>query len=319
MTPAELVPLATARESRMTATESAFLTWMLDPSWEQRLRASVDVLWEQSPNIGGFLVAWAAVQNNRISLAVEAAETVDYADPCWRRSPLLWTARVDAHHLATDYEEELGHALEARRRFPADPYFVQSEARARAGLGQLEDLSVMVDLFYELPTNDRVIYNLRHLAYELEVHGYEGLARDLHRQGHEFGLSRAGVSTYDRTFGAYNVLPPAEALPILEAAREELPNDGDIRAALAFVLQRLGRLEEARVLEEVMLGSPRNVQPALLAAERGETRLAVDRLIAAFEAGRGYYTVGGLFLHYSPTVIPLLDDPAFQAVMRPRN
>ena len=123
----------------------------------------------------------------------------------------------------------------------------------------------------------------------------------------------------DGALTAFRGLPPEEALPILEAAREELPNNGDIRASLAFVLQRLGRSEEARALEEIMLRSPTNPYPALLAADRGETRAAVDRLIAIFDAGRTYYLAGNLFLHYMPELIPIRDDPAFQAVMRPKN
>ena len=67
------------------------------------------------------------------------------------------------------------------------------------------------------------------------------------------------------------------------------------------------------------LRSSTNPYPALLAAERGDTRVAVDRLIAIFDAGRGYYVAGNLFLHYMPELIPIRDDAAFQAVMRPKN
>ena len=317
--------LARGHVPTMSQSERGRYVWLTATDRETELRAALD-FWRGGA--GGadsygaaYAVAYSALNLNRVSLAVEAVEDLDYDDPCFRQWPAYWSARTTAHHLVGDYETERTHAQEARRRFPASARFPPAEARAAAALGDLEAIDPLVEAIVTLPAAASTVVNaLSDLGQELERHGRPDLARSVYARAYALATGRSSVSAAARAEAAYRSLPPAEALPAVQAFADESPTNSDALAYLALSLDRLGRGDEANaIVARLREVAPNSRWPGVIAGSRGDAQRTVDELRRAMNAGGTFYGVGNLFLHYVPELAPVREDPVFQAFMSPRE
>jgi hypothetical protein len=86
-----------------------------------------------------------------------------------------------------------------------------------------------------------------------------------------------------------------------------------------MTLRRVGRVDDAAAIERTLMESlPTSKLPALMAAERGDRTLALQRLRQSILAGGSFYLYNNPLLHEHPHFAALREDPAFREFVRPR-
>ena len=192
------------------------------------------------------------------------------------------------------------------------------EARARAGLGDVEGVLLLADTMKNaLGSTTNILRSLTDMGLELRAHGFPAEGDALLEDALAWAEQHPDVAPYYRARVHYYLERNEEALPILQELVQGNPTGSNL-GFLALTLDALGRPAEAdSLLEGFQERFPQNWFPALLAARRRDARRAVDLLKAAFEAGRNYYHNGEVSLHLEPSLDPIRDHPLFRELMRP--
>lgn len=224
---------------------------------------------------------------------------------------------MTVYHLAGDGVAERELAREGRDRFPQQAVFPFGEARSRILLGDPDGAEAMAAEIEAVPTTSAdVTWHLLYLGEELQAHGHPEAARRVYARAWGWVGSRTDVEIGPRSAAAYRALPPEEALPHLEAARDVLPTNTDALGRLAVTLQRVGRADETEALvtriREIL---PTSYWPAYVAASRGDAPATVAALRRRFAAG-GIFSAS---MHRAPELLPVAGDAAFQTLMRPKT
>jgi len=300
----------------MTAVERASLRW-LEGAPDESFEAARTLFATDSTYYAYWLV-WAGVRANQLAEAVRGADAMGVS---WRGCsagwPAAWSLPMTVYHLAGDGAAEGELAREGRDRFPQEAVFPFGEARAHILLGDTEGAEAMAAEIEAVPTTSaNVTWNLLYLGEELQAHGHPEAARRVYARAWAWVESRTDVEIGPRSAAAYRALPPEEALPHLEAARDALPTNTDALGRLAVTLQRVGRADEAEALvariREIL---PTSYWPAYVAASRGDAPATVASLRRRFASG-GTFSAN---MHRAPELLPVAGDAAFQTLMRPKT
>ena len=272
------------------------------------------------------LAAGIALRLRRPRLAIEFLRQGD-PENWWRAPFLYWDQMAHAYHMLGDHRQQLEEVRRGQSQ-QTNPVFIRwQEINALAALGRTEQIEALFQESYW----PRLGQSMANLAAELSAHGYGGAATEM--------LHRAVEWFEDRS--------PEQKRGLRD------------RRALAAVLLRVGRLDEAQVLFEGLVEDdghdlrfgPRYLaQLGIVAARRGDrveayrlSRLlevedpllnlipsesAYARAVIAAALGERERAMALLRqsgaplrsgLHGDPLVEPLWDYPPFQELLRPRG
>ncbi|MFC1575767.1 hypothetical protein ACFL5A_03890, partial [Gemmatimonadota bacterium] len=301
---------------RLTGMENLFLQWLRGGSDYEQYRAAEEFFAIDSVQFG-YALAFAAQWINRMDRARAGVLAIDFEDRCTQNWSPNYVLAAQTLHLVGEDEAALERALDGRRRFGLQRSLVMVEARARAGLGDVEGVLLLADTVKNAPSSTTsILSSLLEMGLELRVHGYPEEGAALLENARAWADQYPDMDSLRRARLLYYLEWYEEALPLFQTLAQESPGSTNL-GYLALTLDALGRPAEAdSVLEGFQERFPRSPYPALLAARRGDARRAVELLQANFDAGMIYYHNGQVNLHTDPDLAPIRDHPLFRELMR---
>ena len=172
------VPWERKRE-RLTPYEQLFLdlAWAEHANnYEEALRFA-RLLVQQAPRdfYANERLIYCAWYVNRAQEAVSTYESMTIPLAIYQNEVCEWMLRKvgDAYHALGEYESELAHVREIKKRYPAFLRIWGEEARALAALGRLDELNGLVDQIFAMPTHKGdYAYALMSAIQALRAHGH---------------------------------------------------------------------------------------------------------------------------------------------------
>jgi tetratricopeptide (TPR) repeat protein len=274
-------------------------------------------------------VASEALRSNRPREAWAVASELDPESPIivkagmWDR---LGTNVCNALHLLGEYRKELREVRKIREAHPDASRYLRFEIRARAALGQEDEVMGLID---EALRKDPRDYGIFEPAFrEFKAHGHPEAAGTVGQRGLAYIKERPAEereSGHCRSslFGLHYLLQQwEEATPILEEMVRDQPSNPFLRSVQGVVAGRTGSLEEARAIaEEVEArkvpfdGGWNSYYRACIAASVGDREGAVEHLKQAYSEGWESW----LSLHDDPDLASLKGYPPFEEFRRPKG
>jgi tetratricopeptide (TPR) repeat protein len=203
-----------------------------------------------------------AVKNNCPREAIKALSMLDPEGIWIKEWPYYWSIMTEAYHMLGRFRAELKQARRGRRQFPEVIFLLDSESRALAALGKIEEIIRLVDQSLNMKPD----WNYRsgwlivsdpgwlmiHAGQELRVHGFK----------------KESLRLFDR------------AVQWIQARPDEEKAKTDCREAMAYAYYGDEKWPESRILYEGLLkGDPENLyylrMCGVLAARRGEREEAL--------------------------------------------
>jgi len=319
-------PRMTSRDRQ----EMDIIRLVADGDWEMAYQRGARLA-EEWPLEMASGMGWVSFVTNRPGEGVRWAALLDKGDgqflePFVASWMGYWSHYTYVLHLVGDYRKELDIALEWRRRFPqATRYWTGAEAKARIGLGDLEGLDPIIDLYREQGWLEPLVG----LADEMRAHGHEEAARAfLEEEVARFETADAYLRS-----GGQNRAPVLYRLGRIEEAHalwdanvnvtREDPNVSSL-ARLGFSAALTGDTAQAREMEARLAGLPEYYDPdmefhrAKVVAVLGEKDRAVDILRDWATSGKEQFWPS--YLHSDYTLNSLLGDhPGFVELKRPKG
>ena len=166
-----------ARSDRLTELEGYNLAWFRGPA-EPAMRAAqaareLDPLgWTYGVGLRANQAGYFGVAAEALSHRAELAERGNYSAQSW---PAWRSQYLTALHAIGDHETELAEARLANADFADNPWWIWSEMRALAGLGDVDQVLALVDsaaVLLETLELPAFYENLEDIAVELMVHGH---------------------------------------------------------------------------------------------------------------------------------------------------
>ena len=240
---------------------------------------------------------------------------------------LPFTVLTDTQHELEFYDGELESARQGVEACGNQVYFQRCRARALIGKGEIDLAEEALDEGLRAPDARRLSLLLfLDIARELDAHGHPALALSVaergvaHVQDH---LSMDEASEWQRLRYVQLLTMLGrmdEALEIMLALNEEIPDDDDVLGWLGIVAAERGDKEAAerfstmlRDLDHPYLLGWDSFYRAGIAAHLGRSDEAMDLLREAFS--RGYeWNIG---LHASLEFKPLRGHPEVEAILHP--
>jgi len=313
---------------QVDALRYAYLT--LDP--ERSLDAARQMA-EIAPLESAYVLGVAAVFANHPEEGVEAFRLWRLGEGGYREAFVSvfgwWYFEycTEALHLSGRYQEELEAAQEGRRRFPEGGIgniLAQSEARARIGMGELEEVFPIVDGFRETGARGYILNTVS----ELSFHGLDDAARRI-LEDELAGLAHDSLSPAEIQYTGdilHRLGRNEEAQAVFRGIVERNPEGLRALGKLGVAAALAGDLDLAREMERRIDQHPQ------ADARSGEWLLAKAEMAAALgEKGQAVVLLEEysrtstnfpphIILHRSFTLPHLLKDyPPFQEFMRPKG
>jgi len=297
-------------------------------------RSAMGVLKVTQHPVSRMIASWAARNMNRPRemLGVLDMSVLGPGPGWWSKFTPMWDVMPGAHHTLGDYQAELGMALTGRARFPESFNPLRAEIRARAGLGQTDEV---LRLLAEATTLDSqpmgilpVLATPAYLAWnaaaELDAHGHPSAAAGAREIACRWLAGRANPSRADRLLEARLCLEGGDAERahrILEGLAG-LEDDIELSGLAGLIAASRGDAATARVvlsqlegLQDVYLYGQHLLLAAGIRASLDETDTAVERLRDAFAAGLSFTAD----LHALPALRPLAGRRDFAELLAPRD
>ncbi len=234
---------------------------------------------------------------------------------------------TDTQHVLGFYDGELESARQGVEACGNQVYFQRCRARALIGKGEINLAEEALDEGLRAPDARRMSLLLfLDIARELDAHGHPAIALNLaergvaHAQDH-LGMDEASEWQRLRYVQLLTMLGRLdEALEIMLALNEEIPDDDDVLGWLGIVATEHGDKKAAerfstmlRDLDHPYLLGWDSFYRAGIAAHLGRSDEAMGLLREAFS--RGYeWNIG---LHGSLELKPLRNHPEFEAILNP--
>ena len=322
-----------ALSHRLSPYEAESLAWhrtRLRGDREEAYRCTTRV-WRRYPGtVAHFVAGVAALENNRPRETLEIYRSLDPTRGWVRHFHVYWDMLTAAHHMLGRHDLELEAARAGRRRFPSLVSSVAYEVRALAAMGDLLRIQEPLDQARELPSQPSWPWGrVAELAgLELRAHGrgeegadYARLAVEWFRQEASDTRLRAGARA-DLARSLYLAEEWVEAEALFRELAAAFPQNLDFCGRLGVLAARRGDPEDAKEidgeLEQVtrpFLFGRDSLWRARIAARRGQPGRAIDLLRRAFAEGHAF----GLDLHTDPDLEPLLGEPAYRQLVRPKG
>jgi hypothetical protein len=244
----------------------------------------------------------------------------------------MWDIMPGAYHALKDYWAELGMALSGRARFPESFNPLKAEIRARAGLGQPDEvLKLVVEAMTLdsqpmgiLPVQATPAYLAWNAAAELDAHGHPCAAARAREIAFRWIAGRTAPSRADRLLEARLCLESGDAKRAHRILEGVAPHEKDIESLGLMGLVAAGRGDAATAravlsrlegLQDVFLYGRHLLLAAGIRAALDEADTAVERLRDAFAAGFSFTAD----LHALPMLRPLAERRDFAELLAPRD
>jgi tetratricopeptide (TPR) repeat protein/TolB-like protein len=310
---------------RMTTGERLTLEWLdgyLYARPEQSERAA-DEMFRLEPSTAGLSVQ-AAYRVGRIQDAIVRMEATRQLESVCGDFMIGWSTNSAIYHVAGRYEDQLALARRGLERLPDHRALMDMEIQALVGMGRVESADSVLAVMASLPPQPGYTPGLRGVwaARELRAHGHaEAADRAIAGSIEWFASQPPDASRYNRARAFYYAGHFAAADTLLASLAEEAPENRNYLGYRGVTLAALGRRNEALAISE-RLGTMDRLNhrgvhvgwQARIAAALEDADEAVRLLDQAFRIGF-FYSVS---LHREPWWDPVRDDPAFQALIRPR-
>jgi serine/threonine-protein kinase len=127
-----------------------------------------------------YMLAWAAMAENKPALAVRSLERLD-PDRGWMREwPAYFGVLAEAHHYLGQYDAELVAARRGRERFPMTLSLLLAEVRALAALNRTDELALaLASVSYASAMVRGGLPVFEEFIRELRVHGHRAQSESL--------------------------------------------------------------------------------------------------------------------------------------------
>ena len=280
--------------------------------------------WLDVSEVGWYAAAFSALGSNRPERAVEVLSRWNVRGTWMERWPSSWEVLGRAHHDAGEVREALEATTRGRRQLPDDPLLLRQEVRYRAALGQVSELSDLLDQAFTLPGSPIPI--VLDAAREYRAHDHRDAAMTALQRASEWLQSRpAGVrGTPEHRYDVARVLYWMErwedAASFFQELVREDPRDVDSLGHLGVTLARSDRRDEAlnvaerlQTLDVPYLYGVNTRWRAGIHAVLGDSAEAVRLLRQAISEGDPYTAKEG------PEFLGLQGYAPFAELMRPRG
>jgi len=297
-------------------------------------RFAMGVLKVTQHPVSRMIASWAARSMNRPRemLSVLDMSVLGPGPGWWSKFTPMWDIMPGAYHTLGDYQAELGMALRGRARFPESFNPLRAEIRARAGLGQTEEVLKLVAEAMTLHSQPMGIlpvlatpaYLAWNAAAELDAHGRSCAAAGAREIACRWLAGRANPSRADRLLEARLYLEGGDAerahgilkgLARLEEDIELSGLAGLIAAGRGDAATATGVLSQLEGLQDVYLYGRHLLLAAGIRAALGETDTAVETLRDAFAAGLSFTAD----LHALPMFRSVAGREDFAELLAPRD
>ncbi|HZD04692.1 MAG TPA: hypothetical protein VE173_07235, partial [Longimicrobiales bacterium] len=272
-------------------------------------------------------IAVAAREAGRFNRPKEALGKLRHIDTDhgWLRNfTLFWEEWAGAFHVVGDHRAELDKALEARARFPESPEAIRAEVRARAALGQPEEVERLVEEAMSSFQDGAEAADVAWVgAQELAAHGQVPAAAATRGVALEW-LAHCESLTAEGNLLRVRLLLESGDAGGARRLLETLPPLRDLNwlALQGLVAASLGDTTTARdagarleAMDNPYLSGQHLLHAAGIRVALGEPELAVQTLRRAFAAGLPH----GVDLHALPVFAPLVERRDFRGILRPRG
>ncbi len=279
---------------------------------------------------GGFssvLVSWFAIRLNRPGEALAATERYDPTLE-WRRNEAhdYWFYRTEALHMLGEFEKELVEARRGRETYPSRPGLLNSEVRALAALGRVDEVSGLLHQARGL-SNERFRAALVAGA-ELREHGFVNESKDAFNRATEWlttgppaeeWIQPEGLHLAEALYGAERWV---EAHAVVKRLLEESSEDLSALGMVGLTAARSGdSVRASEVIDRLSDMNPPYAAGenlylmASISAVLGRPDEAMSVLYRAFEEGFPH----GLRLHSDMNFESLRERDDFRALVRPKG
>jgi tetratricopeptide (TPR) repeat protein len=271
-------------------------------------------------------VAVEALRSNRPHESITILSDVDDLSPFY----FQWQTLMEALHMVGDYSSELTQTRRARDAYPDRLMMLNSELRALAALGRLDEVERGLGESLLLPGEGPVAAAgvMGDVALELRAHGFRDASHRATERAVRWFRSRPAdeASTMRNRTGLALALYRAERWDEAEALFREVaaeaPRDVLVHGYLGVLAARRGDREEALRISDRLEGladpydhgRDRYVQ-ATIAAQLGDLDRAMVLLRDAYARGRPF----GIFLHSDMDLEPLRAFPPFREFIEPKR
>lgn len=333
----ELVTAALAAGEPLPDYEHNFGHWFLaflNGDRANAYRSAMGVLRVTQHPVSRMIAGWAARNMNRPRdmLNVLDMSVLGPGPGWWSKFTPMWDIMPGAHHTLKDYRAELGMALTGRARFPESFNPLRAEIRARAGLGQPEEVLKLVAEAMTLDSQPMGIlpvlatpaYLAWNAAAELDAHGHPHAAARAREIAFRWLDGRAAPTRADRLLEASLHLECGDADRAHQILERVAPHEKDIElpGLAGLVAASRGDTATARAvlsqlegLQDVYLYGRHFLLAAGIRAALDEPDIAVARLRDAFAAGLSFTAD----LHALPMFRSVAGREDFAELLAPRD
>ncbi|MFC1662112.1 tetratricopeptide repeat protein, partial [Gemmatimonadota bacterium] len=266
-----------------------------------------------------------ALRMNFAEEALEAHRGIDPDNPAMEGVAGYWVTLAETLHALERHDEELREIGKGRERHPENLSLLEAEIRARAALGDIQEVMALVEEAEVREAEPLEI--LRIAALELRAHGHHQVSQELGERALAYLESRSGEvsATISHRFSVaqtlYRLERWEEALVIAEELAREAPTNRTYLGFLGWVAARRGDRQEAERISGELVAMERlydHGQPAYIRAKiaslLGEKEQAVTLLRQAHDEGRPF-----TYLHIDMDLEPLRGYLQFEEFMRPKG
>lgn len=287
--------------------------------------AAVRRLSESAPSTKvTYNLALEAMENGHVAEATAALASVSVEKGPMRGWISYWDVRGTLHHLSGEFDKELDDGAEARQRYPGRLYAMRSMLRATAALGRLALLQqILADgaRAADDPIGTTAGSMLIEAADESAAHGHARVAEGLWNDASIWFTRRLASESANRT-DSIDASRALYALGRWSQAQRVLPRDTIDPTVLALSgllavaqndTQLLAATKERLIADRrpYLFGAPQ-VALARIAAQQGDTALALSALREAFRRGKEY----DLWIHRTPEFDSLRNLASFRELVR---
>lgn len=287
-------------------------------------RAAIESTPVSSHPVVWYLAAREALFMNRPRETLRLLDGVDFWQGWWRNWTEYFEIVGGAHHVLGNHRAELAATLAGRARFPGSLEAIRAEVRARAALGESDQVTRLVD---EALTLTGVLTSPADVAWvaaqELAAHGKDGAAAELRATALEWLVGLAAPSLAEQQLrvrllleigdpegatGALAALAPFDHPESLGLCGLAAAHRGDAAAAHQL-------LETLEGLQNPYMCGRHLLLAAGIRAALGPPEAAMTLLRRALAAGLPF----GVELHALPMLQPIAGREDFRGLMRPRG
>jgi tetratricopeptide (TPR) repeat protein len=271
-------------------------------------------------------LGFEALRMNRPREALEVLSEIDPDGPGMVGVPGYWEYLTEALHTLDQHKRELKEAKKGRDRHPDSPRVLRAEIRARAALGNVQELTDLVE--ESIRKDADPVQAFRVAALELRAHEHPEASLAMgemalaYLRGRPTELTATSGPRYGLLQALYIMERWDEAQPIADELIHEDPMNPDYLGYLGTLAVRRGeRVEALRISDELAsvdrpyLRGSNTLWRARIAALLGEEERAVSFLRQAHEQGVRL----DVSIHRDMDLEPLRDSPSFEEFTRPRG